>query len=105
MGITLEESTGGVRIRLPESVTVNCIAELHGLFLEAISAKRSIEIDFERTTALDACAVQLLYRACLAAGRSNLTVLPAGALPEPVEKAFRELGLDPFRRASQSLGQ
>jgi hypothetical protein len=105
MGITLVPSAGSARIRLPESVTVNCITELHGLFLEAISGKRSIEIDFERTTELDACAVQLLYRACLAAGRSNLTVRPAGAMPEPVEKTFRELGLDPFQRASKSLGQ
>lgn len=106
MAIALEPWGGGARIRLPESVTVNCVSELHRLLLEALHAKHNIEINFERTTELDASAVQLLYRACQTAGRMGLTVTVAGgAIPEVVEKTFRDLGLDPFRRALQSLGQ
>lgn len=105
MGITLERSAGTALIRLPESVTVNCVAELHRLFLEAFSAKQNMEIDFTRTTELDASVVQLLYRACQSAGRAGLTVAVAGALPELIEKTFRESGLDPFRRALPALGK
>lgn len=105
MPLALERTGDGALIRLPESVTVNCVSELHRMFLEAFGAKQSVQIDFERTTELDACAAQLLYRACQAAGSSGLSVAVAGALPQSVEKAFQEAGLDPFRRALLSLGK
>jgi len=105
MSLALERAGGGAHISMPESVTVNCVADLHRLFLEAISAKENIQIDFARTTELDASAVQLLYRACQKAGSLGLTVAVAGTLPELIEKTFRQVGLDPFRRALQSLGQ
>jgi anti-anti-sigma regulatory factor len=105
MPLALEPSSKGMLLRLPESATVNCVAELHQLFLDASRASQNIEIDFARTAELDASVLQLLYRACQTAGRAGLTIEVAGALPELVEKTFREAGLDPFRRALQSLGK
>ena len=105
MPLTLEPSAKGTLLRLPESVTVNCVAELHQFFLNACRASQNIEIDFERTAEFDASAVQLLYRACQTAERAGLMIAVAGALPELIEKTFREAGLDPFRRALQSLGK
>jgi anti-anti-sigma regulatory factor len=102
--MALELSGGGALIRMPESVTVNCISELHRLFLEALSTQQSIRIDFGQNEELDASAVQLLYRACQEAEASGLTIAVEGTLPEVVKKTFRDLGLDPFRQASQSLG-
>ena len=105
MPLALERAGGDALIRLPEAVTVNCVSELHRLFLEAFGARQSVRMDFEHTAELDACAIQLLYRACQSAGSSGLSVVVAGTLPEPVEKAFQEAGLDPFRRALLLLGK
>jgi len=105
MAIALDSSAVDTRIRMPDSVTVNSITELHRQFLEALRAKQSIEIDFDQTTELDASAVQLLYRVCQSAGSADLTITVAGTLPDLVQKTFRDAGLDPFQRALQALGQ
>ena len=104
MSLSLETSGQRALIRLEESVTVNCVAELHNLIVEALHAKKNVEIDFSRTREIDASVVQLLYRACQSFGREGLGVAVTGTLPEQVENSFRNVGLDPFHRAQQSLG-
>jgi len=104
MSVTVEQASQGSRVRLAGSITVNCAAELHRALLDALHTKQNIEMDMEQTTELDASAIQLLYRACVAAGNAGLCLEPAGVLPSVVEAAFRDAGLDPFQRAAQVLG-
>jgi anti-anti-sigma regulatory factor len=105
MSLKTEKDSNPCLIRLEESVTVNNASEMHGILVEAVRAARHVVLDFEHVSEVDVCGVQLLYAFRLAAEQAGLSVSAAGAIPEAVQLAFRETGLDPFNGPPDRSGK
>jgi anti-anti-sigma regulatory factor len=105
LSLQVEQGVDRRLVRLEESITVNTAAELHQLLLEAVRSKQHLGLDLERVIEVDVCAIQLFYAARLAAERSGLSLSVSSIVQEPVQRAFRDAGLDPFGSPSdQSKG-
>jgi anti-anti-sigma regulatory factor len=77
--------------------SVNSAADLHRMLRTVLEADDvEIAADLTAVVELDLSAIQLLWAAQQAAGRSGRKIVLSGALPASAVERFRLSGLDPF---------
>lgn len=102
MPVNCEPREARYLIRLEGEVDISSAAELKKRLLEALRDDGHLHLDLEGATDLDITALQLLWAAERQARGSGKGFALVGRLPETVNAALNEAGLEDFLRSAQS---
>lgn len=97
MPVTLQMGETDSVVSLEGAVDIGSAAELKRLLIEALQAGKEVQVSLERATALDITAVQLLWAAERAAGKSEIGFRFASPLAEEISSALESVGLEAFQ--------
>ena len=96
MPLALEVLETQCILRLEGDIDIACSSELKTMITDAISSRKPVLVDLAGATDLDVTAMQLLWAAAREAERSGASFAVPGALPENIDRMFREAGLETF---------
>jgi anti-anti-sigma regulatory factor len=96
MSIALDQGETLCVVRLEGEVNIASAAALKATLLEALASGTDVRLDPERATEVDLTALQLLWAAQQAAGRSGKAIRLSGPVPEALLLAAREAGFEEF---------
>ena len=96
MPATLEQTATTWTLRLEGEIDINGASELKKLLIQALGSGKDIELDLQKTTALDVTSLQLLWAANREALGSGGYLAFSGNLPEQLSAVSKETGFEEF---------
>jgi len=90
MSLKLQQQEPQWLIRLDGPLTLACAAELKGLLLEWLAARKDLALDLEEAEEIDVTIMQLLWTAACEASRTGVSI--TGRAAAEVLSALRDTG-------------
>jgi anti-anti-sigma factor len=104
MALTLDENDLGTMVHLAGAIDIACAAELKQLLQRALKSGKDVQVSLDGVDYLDVTATELLWAAGRAANGSGFRFGVAGNVPNGIECALSEAGIE-LPRARPEVGQ